>query len=125
VKKARDKKLKTKLINYKVKNKKNWMRQRRKKLEKLNEKKATAIIEQIFPLIYLQRNTSFMIACIFYHPFINPIVNPADMLPVNGIPKFVIANAEAVAVAWLLSPKPGICIIIAFESVVIVPSDTV
>ena len=60
-----------------------------------------------------------MIACIFYHPFINPIVNPADILPVNGMPKLVIANEEeAVAAAWLLSPKPGICII-AFESVVI------
>jgi hypothetical protein len=48
------------------------------------------------------------------------------MLPVNGIPKLVIANEEvAVAVAWLLSPIPGICIIIAFESVVIAPSDTV
>ena len=78
-----------------MKNKKN-----RKKLEELNEQKTTAIIEQIFPLISLQRNTSFMIACIFYyHPFINPIVNPADILPVNGIPKLVIANEEeAVAV---------------------------
>jgi hypothetical protein len=55
----------------------------------------------------------------------NPIVNPADILPVNGIPKLVIADNEedAVAVAWLLSPKPGIYVI-AFESVVIVPSDT-
>jgi len=35
-----------------------------------------------------------------YHPSINPIVNPADILPVNGIPKLVIANEEAVAVAW-------------------------
>jgi hypothetical protein len=62
----------------------------------------------------------------YYHPFINPIVNPADILPVRGIPKLVIANEEAVeAAAWLLSPKPGICIIIAFESVVIVPSETV
>jgi hypothetical protein len=41
-----------------------------------------------------------------------------------GIPKLVIANEEAVAAAGLLSPKPGICII-AFESVVIVYSDTV
>jgi hypothetical protein len=57
--------------------------------------------------------------------FLNPIVNPADILPVRGIPKLVIANEEeAVAAAWLLSPKPGICII-AFESVAIVPSDTV
>jgi hypothetical protein len=30
---------------------------------------------------------------------INPIVNPADILPVRGIPKLVIANEEAVAVA--------------------------
>jgi hypothetical protein len=46
---------------------------------------------------------------------------------VNGIRKLVIANEEvAVAVAWLLSPLiPGICIIIAFESVVIAPPDTV
>ena len=34
-----------------------------------------------------------------YHPFINPIVNPADILPVSGIPKLVIANEEAVAAA--------------------------
>ena len=34
-----------------------------------------------------------------YHPFINPIVNPADILPVRGIPRLVIANEEAVAVA--------------------------
>ena len=49
------------------------------------------------------------------------------MLPVNGIPKLVIANDEAVAAAWLLSTLviPGICIVIAFESVVIAPSDTV
>jgi hypothetical protein len=33
-----------------------------------------------------------------YHPLINPIVNPADMLPVSGIPKLVIAN-EAAAVS--------------------------
>ena len=33
------------------------------------------------------------------YPFINPIVNPADILPVNGIPKLVIANDEAVAAA--------------------------
>src|SRR5215212_8832444 len=114
-----------------MKNKKNWKRQR-KKLEELNEKKkTTAIIEQIFPLISLQRNTSFMIACIFYyHPLINPRVNPADILSVSGIPKLVIANEEeAVTVAaWLLSILvmlvPGICVI-AFESVVIAPSYTV
>ena len=35
-----------------------------------------------------------------YHPLINPIVNPADiLLPVNGIPKLLIANEEAAA-AW-------------------------
>jgi hypothetical protein len=61
----------------------------------------------------------------YYHPFINPIVNPADILPVNGIPKLVIANDEAVAAAWP-SPLliPGICIVI-FASVVNAPSDTV
>ena len=57
-----------------------------------------------------------------YHHLINPRVNPADILPVSGIPKLVIANEEAVA-AWL-SPLtlliPGISII-AFKSVVIVP----
>jgi hypothetical protein len=55
----------------------------------------------------------------------NPIVNPADILPVNGIPKLVIANDEAVAAAAWPSPLliPGICIIIVFESVVIAPSD--
>ena len=48
---------------------------------------------------------------------INPIVNPADILPVRGIPKLVIDNEdEAVAAVWLLSPPiPGICIIIALE----------
>jgi hypothetical protein len=40
------------------------------------------------------------------------------------MPKLVIANDDAVAVAWLLSPIPGICII-AFENVVTAPSDTV
>jgi hypothetical protein len=39
------------------------------------------------------------------------------------MPKLVIANDEAVA-AWLLSPKPGICVI-EFESVVTAPPDTV
>ena len=41
-------------------------------------------------------NTDFLIPI---YPFINPIVNPADILPVRGIPKLVIANEEAVA-AW-------------------------
>ena len=69
-----------------------------------------------------------MIGCIFYHhPFINPIVNPADILPVNGIPKLVIANNEdaVAAAAWPSPLIPGICVMIAFESVVIAPSDTV
>jgi hypothetical protein len=63
-----------------------------------------------------------------YHPFINPIVNPADILPVNGMPKLVIAN-EAVVAAWASPPLPPLisvmCIIIAFESVVIAPSESV
>jgi hypothetical protein len=44
-----------------------------------------------------------LLSCITlpYHPFINPIVNPADILPVNGIPKLVIANEEAVVAAWI------------------------
>jgi hypothetical protein len=33
------------------------------------------------------------------HPLINPIVNPADILPVRGIPKLVIAKEKEVAVA--------------------------
>ena len=39
-----------------------------------------------------------------YHSFIKPIVNPADILPVNGIPKLVIANEEdaVAAVTWLI-----------------------
>jgi hypothetical protein len=49
-----------------------------------------------------------------YYPFINPIVNPADILPVRGIPKLVIAN-EVVAAAWpstvLPLLVPGICIV--------------
>ena len=37
---------------------------------------------------------------LLYHPLINPRVNlPADILPVNGIPKLVIANEEADAAA--------------------------
>jgi hypothetical protein len=35
------------------------------------------------------------------HPLINPTVNPADILPVRGIPKLVIANEEAVVAAWI------------------------
>jgi hypothetical protein len=47
---------------------------------------------------------------------INPIVNPADILPVNGIPKLVMANDDDGA-AWTstLPPPPlipGICIIL-------------
>jgi hypothetical protein len=63
---------------------------------------------------------------LFSSSFVNPIVNPADILPVNGIPKLVIANEEyaVAAVTWLISPKPGICIMITFETVVITPSDT-
>jgi hypothetical protein len=53
---------------------------------------------------------------------INLIVNPADILPVNGIPKLVIANDEAVAAAWPSALIPGIYVI-TFESVVIAPSD--
>jgi hypothetical protein len=55
---------------------------------------------------------------------INPIVNPAEILPVNGIPKLIVAN-EAVAAVWastLLTLIPGICIV-RLESVVIAPSD--
>jgi hypothetical protein len=58
-----------------------------------------------------------------YHPLINPRVNPADILPVNGIPKIPIVNEEAAAAACP-SLLLLICII-AFESVVITPSDTV
>src|SRR5919107_5618453 len=63
---------------------------------------------------------------IFINHLRNPIVNPADILPVNGIPKLVIANEEAVAAAWLSLTVPpliiGICIV-RFASVVIAPSD--
>jgi hypothetical protein len=60
--------------------------------------------------------------------FHKSIVNPADILPVKGIPTLVIANEaneEAVVTAWT-SPLLilGICTIIEFERVVIVPSDT-
>ena len=57
---------------------------------------------------------------------INPIVNPVDILLVKGMPKLGIVNEEAVAAAAWTSPllKPGICVI-AFESIVIEPSDTV
>ena len=50
--------------------------------------------------------------------------NPADILPVNGIPRLVIANDEAVEAAWLSPLIPGICII-AFDTAVIAFSDTV
>jgi hypothetical protein len=58
------------------------------------------------------------------------MVNPiADILPLRGISKPVIANEEAATAAWpstqLVPLIPGICIINAFESVVIAPSDTV
>src|SRR5215203_4375325 len=40
-----------------------------------------------------------------YHPLINPIVNPADiLLPVNGIPKLLIANEEEAVAAACPSP---------------------
>ena len=74
--------------------------------------------------------TNYEVSLLYYyhHPLINPIVNPADILPVRGIPKLVIANEEAVAAAWLSFTVPpliiGICIV-RFASVVIVPSDTV
>ena len=63
-----------------------------------------------------------------YHPFINPIVNPADILPVKGIPKLIIANQEAVAAEWT-SPAallliPGICIV-RLASVVSAPDNIV
>ena len=57
---------------------------------------------------------------------INPIVNPADILPVRGI-KFVIATEAVVAARLLLALLPPliprICIV-RFDSVVIAPSDT-
>jgi hypothetical protein len=70
---------------------------------------------------------SAQLTIIFYYPFINPIANPADILPVNGIPKLVITIGEAVAVVLKLPVLPVTTGIgrIAFESVVIVPSDTV
>ena len=60
------------------------------------------------------------------YPFINPIVNPADILPVRGIPKLVIANEDAAV--WLLSilvPLNYGIFVIRFVSVVSAPSDTV
>ncbi len=37
-----------------------------------------------------------MLACVFYHPLINPIVNPAaEILPVNEITKIVMVNEAA------------------------------
>ena len=60
----------------------------------------------------------------FHHPFINPIANPADMLPVNGISKLVITNEAATAWSSLVLLTPGICIV-RFERVVIAHSDIV
>jgi hypothetical protein len=40
-----------------------------------------------------------------YHHLINPIVNPADILPVRGISKLVIANEEAAAVSALVNQQ--------------------
>jgi hypothetical protein len=39
-------------------------------------------------------NTDFLIPL---YPFINPIVNPADILPVRGMPTLVIAKYDAAA----------------------------
>jgi hypothetical protein len=78
-------------------------------------------------LLTLSLNKCVISFCELYYPFRNPIVNPADILPVRGIPKLVIATEAAAA--WtspvLLLPLliPGICIV-RFESVVIAPSDT-
>ena len=56
-----------------------------------------------------------------YHPLINPKVNPtADILPVIGIPKLVIAR-DAAACSLVL-PIDGTYVLI-FESVVISSSD--
>ena len=53
-------------------------------------------------------------------PLINPIINPDDILLVRRIPKLVIVRD---AVVWSLGlPIAGICVI-AFEILVIVPSD--
>jgi hypothetical protein len=60
------------------------------------------------------------------YPLINPRVNPADILPVRGIPKLVIANEDAAV--WLLSilvPLNYGIFVIRFVSVVSAPSDTV
>jgi hypothetical protein len=49
-----------------------------------------------YTLIVCLSNNSYLF--LFNYPFINPIVNPADILHVNGIPKLVIDNEDAVAV---------------------------
>ena len=64
----------------------------------------------IYPTNMLTTNYIDNIKCIYqhllswdalyhHHPLINPRVNPAEILPVNGIPKLVITNDEAVAAA--------------------------
>ena len=60
----------------------------------------------------------------YYHPLINPRVNPADILPVRGIPKLVIANEAPISEVWTY-PLLLVISIIAFESVVIAPSNIV
>jgi hypothetical protein len=58
-----------------------------------------------------------------YRPLINPRLNPADMLPVNGKPKQVIDREVASTWYLLLFPLiPGISVIV-FESVIMAPSD--
>jgi hypothetical protein len=59
-----------------------------------------------------------------YYPFINPRVNPAAILPVNGMLKLVIANEEAVT-AWPSTALiPGIYIV-RFATVIRAVSDIV
>jgi hypothetical protein len=56
---------------------------------------SAAMLRFILSLLDLQLSTlaKYEVGLIYYHhPLINPIVNPADILPVNGIVKFVIAK---------------------------------
>jgi short chain dehydrogenase len=62
-------------------------------------------------LLFLLRTLSLFN---FYYPFIKPIAKPADIPPVRGIPKLVVANDSML---WSLKE-----LVVAFAIVAIVPS---
>ena len=71
-----------------------------KKLEQLTNSLIIVRLCHLFSTIYkidkfIGKEMYYFFLSSSYYPFINPIVNPADILPVRGIPKLVIANEAA------------------------------